>query len=254
MDKEEIQLRLAGYRPELYADDDPLIAEALAAAKADPQLSAWLEEQIAFDRDLSASLCELEPLSNSRDQLLAEASATPASKPRFALWQFAAAALFLICSFASVKYFLFPAPIEFARTETKTISQLREDMAMFASKRFILDETFTKLEDSQRWLEEQEHPTFDEVPGQLVQYRGLGCKTIDWSGTKVGLICFENSKEQTVHLFVIDAADFANLSPADSPLHQVVNHHQLETAGWIADGKVLLLVGSGPKVHIGELL
>ena len=29
MNKEEIKMRLAGYRPELYPDDDPEIAEAM---------------------------------------------------------------------------------------------------------------------------------------------------------------------------------------------------------------------------------
>ena len=121
---------------------------------------------------------------------------------------------------------------------------------MFATKRFILDETFEDLEDSQHWLESKGHPTFEKVPGQLVQFRGLGCKTINWSGSKVGLICFENSKEETVHLFVVDASTFAELSPID----HVAVHRGLETGGWRDQDKVFLLVGSAPDVSVAELL
>ena len=70
MDKEDIKLHLAGYRPELYDDDDPQIAAALAAAKADPELSQWLDEQIAFDREFAASLTGLAPRDEARDSLL----------------------------------------------------------------------------------------------------------------------------------------------------------------------------------------
>ena len=56
MTKEEIMTRLAGYRPELYEDDDPDIAEALRLARQDPELSEWLDNEIAFDRAFAGML------------------------------------------------------------------------------------------------------------------------------------------------------------------------------------------------------
>ena len=52
MTTDEAKLHLAGYRPELYADNDEQIAEALEMAKADPELGAWLEAEIEFDPSL----------------------------------------------------------------------------------------------------------------------------------------------------------------------------------------------------------
>ena len=254
MDKEDIKLHLAGYRPELYDDDDPQIAEALAAAKADPELSQWLDEQIAFDRDFAASLTGLTPRDEARDSLLGGPDEASSARSGFPRWPLAAAALFLVCSIAGVKYFLFPPEVQFAHTETKTATTFRQDMAMFANQRFMLDERFKDLGDSQRWLEEQEHPAFEQVPSQLVRYKGLGCKTIDWAGTKVGLICFKNSRDETVHLFIVEKSALAGFETGAPTLGKVATHHGLETGGWVEGDTLMLLVGAKPGVRVGELL
>lgn len=254
MDREEIRLKLGGYRPELYADDDPMIAEALAAAKQDSELKAWLEEEISFDRGFSASLGKLAPPPGALDQLLAQATAIRTERSPSKPWWLAAAAILLACSLFGAKFLLFPPPVQFAHTETKTIPIFRKDMAKFANSRFILDETFENLEESERWLEKRGFPTYHKVPSQIVQFRGIGCKAINWDGTKVGLICFTNGKGQTVHLFVVEASVFKTLSPATAPLEQVIIHRHLETGGWTADDMVFLLVASGPDVQVGNLL
>ena len=110
MTKEEIMTHLSGYRPEIYDDDDPLVAEALKLAGQDPELSEWLDNEIAFDRQFASALgnapsdqSELESLLSTAE---AERSSRSRKRPKVAIL-LAAAAVILIGAM-SVKFFLFP--------------------------------------------------------------------------------------------------------------------------------------------------
>ena len=103
------------------------------------------------------------------------------------------------------------------------------------------------------WLEKENFPTLNEIPGGLLDYRGMGCKKIAWQGTKVGLICFKNDASQVVHIFVIDRKDIAP-SSHDLDLEKVLVRHDRETKGWRDNDHLYLLVGSEPRVKVGNLL
>lgn len=261
MDKKEIQQNLAGYLPELYQDEDPLIAESLRAAKADPELSQWLEEQIAFDREISEKAQSVAPPEGSREDLL-KAYRSQADDLTHAQTSFfakvppkawAIAALLFLSTAGLIKYFAFPPPVEFAQTANPTVETLRDQMAYFASQRFVLDKGFKTNVESAAWLEQESFPTLDQIPGSLVAYRGMGCKKITWQNTKVGLICFKNEANEIVHLFVVDQKDL-DPSSHDLNLENVLVHHERETKGWRDQEQVYLLVGSEPGVKIGNLL
>ena len=82
MDQEEVKIQLAGYRPEIYRDDDPQIAEALRVARADPELNAWLEEEIAFDHKLAATLRKVPSDSGAIDAIIRTARVDSRSRFR----------------------------------------------------------------------------------------------------------------------------------------------------------------------------
>ena len=154
----------------------------------------------------------------------------------------------------AVKYFVFPPPVQFAEAGEKTPDTFRDQMAFFANERFALDKFYKELGDSQQWLEAKDFPVFDAVPSKIVGFRGMGCKKIDWDGTKVGLVCFKNGAGQVVHLFVMDAEDLVGVESPATPLQEMAVMRGLETGGWIEGDKVMLLVGSDPDVPIGEFL
>ena len=56
MNIEEAKERLACYRPGIDDPDDEMFAPALSVAAGDPALTAWLEEQQAFDSALRENL------------------------------------------------------------------------------------------------------------------------------------------------------------------------------------------------------
>lgn len=283
MTEEEIKLVLAGYRPEIYADEDPQIAVALAAAKADPKLTAWLEEQVAFDTAFTKSLQTVQPPAGAMDALLAEmtpvelapekssegslASNAPivdgetrenvVVKGRFGMNRrnlLMAAAAVLVLGAATVKYFVFPPPVEYPEGNLTSVDTYREHMAHFANSRFMLDKFFKDIEESRAWLAEQGYPHPEAIPGKIAHFKGMGCKAIDWSGGKVGLICFKDGEGEIVHLFVVEEEAFDNLAQPASPLEELLVAKRLETSGWRQNGKVLLFVGSEPDVSIADLL
>lgn len=258
MDRDQIRQTLAGYRPELYQDDDPLIAESLRLAKADPELSAWLDEQVAFDRDLAKTLSQAEPPQDSREALLSayqeqQVITLPRKRPSRRAW-LAAAAILLLSTAGLIKFFAFPPPVEFSETSNPTVETLREQMAYFASQRFVLDETFDTNTESAAWLANEEFPTLTELPGKLTQYQGMGCKKIDWNKRKVGLICFKNNDRKIVHLFVLDRAELDSNPAHEAEFEKVLVFHDRETKGWRDDKQVYLLVGSEPGVSVSNLL
>ncbi|MGJ8723589.1 MAG: hypothetical protein ACSHYB_03440 [Roseibacillus sp.] len=258
MDKDQIRQNLAGYRPELYQDDDPLIAESLRAAKADPELSAWLDDQIAFDRELAQTLSQAEPPLGSREALLTayqeqQVVSLPKRRiPRNAVW--AAAAILLLSTAGLIKFFAFPPPVEFAQTANPTVETLREQMAYFASQRFVLDETFQTNTESAAWLATEQFPTLTNLPGKLTQYRGMGCKKINWNERKVGLICFKNNDNEIVHLFVLDRTELESNPAHEAEFEKVIVFHDRETKGWSDEKQAYLLVGSEPGVSVHNLL
>lgn len=251
MDKEEIMTRLAGYRPEIYRDDDPQIAKALLLARADPELSAWLDEQIDFDRSFAQALGSSPSNHEELEKLLADA---PPSRHRFRAPRgvlLAAAALLLFGGFA-VKFFLFPAPVEFPAAPASSVASFRDHMAYFANKRFVLDETISDLEEARRWLAGQSLPIYDRTPDSLAGHEAMGCKAIDWRGTKVALLCFLNDQQEIVHLFIVDESQLSAEGAAE--LAQLRRDRNLETRGWQEGGRVHLLVGSEPHVSLAGLL
>ena len=254
MNQEEVNIHLAGYRPEIYRDDDPRIAEALRVARADPELSAWLEQEIAFDHRLAATLRNVPSDSGAIEAIIRTARAD--SRPRFRRFPgrgllLAAAAVLALGGFL-VKFFLFPPPVQFAGSAADPVPGFRDAMAYVANQRFVLNKTSPDLEVARRWLVENECPVYPNTPENIVRYKGMGCKAIDWHGTKVSLVCFLNERDDIVHLFVVEVADLADASEAN--LAKLQRLRGLETQGWRDERLVYLFVGSDPDVSLAGLL
>ena len=254
MDKEEIKTRLSGYRPDLYDDRDPQIAGALARAKEDPELKAWLEEEIAFDYRFGATLKCTPADRSGLDELLATGRRELlVARPRaFRKTALLAAAAVLVLSAISVKYFFFPPPVQFPALGERSASGFRDHMAYFATQRFVLDETTSDLEQARAWLAERDLPVYGTTPSQIARFKGMGCKAIDWNGLKVSLVCFLNKDDELVHLFVINTGVFPRVDPVR--LGTLTRRHGLETQGWSDREFVYLLVGSEPGVSLQGLL
>lgn len=268
MDKDELQTKLSGYQPEFYRDDDPLIAEALRAVENTRELSIWLAGEVTFDQTVAQTLSTAQPPQGSSEALLSayqetQTSAPISSLPKQRSWMrpsqhpliWAAAAILLLSTAGLVKYFAFPPPVEFVQTSNPTTETLREQMAFFASERFVLDRVFFTNEKSAKWLKKEDYPTMDSIPGELVRYKGMGCRKISWQGHKVSLICFKKDDNKLVHLFIIDRKNIQDSPLTEEAFEKVIVHHERETMGWRRDeNQLYLLVGSEPGVQVSDLL
>lgn len=255
MNKEQVKIHLAGYRPEIYQDDDPQIAEALRIARADPDLSAWLDEEIAFDHALTATLRRTPPNPGGIESILRaarEEKAEPRIRRRTAVRLALAVAAVLMLGGFLAKYFLFPAPVTFAGVTSDTVPGFRDAMAYFANQRFVLDQRTSDLEEARRWLVDHKSPVYPDTPENILRYKGMGCKAIDWHGTQVSLICFRNDRDDLVHLFVVDVTDLADAD--DANLGRLQRFRGLETQGWRNGNLVCLYVGANPEVSLAGLL
>lgn len=254
MKEDEIKTRLAGYRPEIYDTTDPDVAEALRLARQDPQLSAWLDRQITFDRQFASALknapgstAGIESLLRSAEQ---ERRKPFVRRPKFLL---AAAAAALVVGAGLLKYFFFPAPVDFPElAEPAQISDFRDQMAFFANQRFSLDMSTGDLSEASAWLRQRELPIYAVTPASIREFRALGCKQIAWQGGGVSLLCFRNGKGEVVHLFVASSGSLGEEGGLE--LGRLQRMRGLETLGWRDESKVYLFVGSKPGVSLEGLL
>ena len=257
MNNDQIRETLAGYRPELYQDDDPLIADCLRAARADPELSAWLDEQIAFDREITEILSQVLPAQDNCEHLLAtrqEHAVVPLTKRRTHRAVWAVAAILLLTTAGLVYHFASSPQRELSPTVHRDGRIFRKEMALFANQSFVLDKLFTHNTESAAWLASEEFPSLTEMPDKLTHYRGMGCKKIAWNEHKVSLICFTNQNNETIHLFVLDRAALNDNPAHEAEFEKELVFHELETKGWLDADTAYLLVGAKPGIKVGNIL
>jgi hypothetical protein len=71
------------------------------------------------------------------------------------------------------------------------------------------------VEKLKAWLATQNAPLPAKIPTELALLRGLGCRTVDFQGKNISVICFEDGHE--FHLFVARRADFPALLASAEP-------------------------------------
>ena len=80
----------------------------------------------------------------------------------------------------------------------------------------------------------------------------MGCREIDWNGTKVSLICFHQENGDVVHLFVVETEGMSEVEM--DKLGILDRRNGLETQGWRDEKYAYLYVGSSPEVSLAGLL
>ncbi|MEO7413251.1 MAG: hypothetical protein ABIZ81_07825 [Opitutaceae bacterium] len=243
MNDEQIKFLLGAARPGGRDTADPAFAGAFRRVADDPKLRAWFEREQAFNVAVCEKIRTVTPPSGLREAILAggRLSARPPWWRRPATLAMAAG-LALLLTFASVALRL---------TRPATAADLPEFALKFAGRGYIgLQEHGTDVEKLKAWLASRNAPLPAKIPTELVQLHGLGCRTVEFQGKDISVICFEEGHE--FHLFVARRADFPALLASAEPRFRA--RGAWASASWSDESNHYVLVSDAGEKAVRRFL
>ena len=202
MNEEKAKFILSAYRPCHGDREDAEFSEALALAESNPELKAWFEKQMVFDRECASAFSEVPVPGELREKILAggRVSEVVGRGPIVALFSsprvLALAAVIAIGLFASV--FVYPrggGDISGKGWQNAALSTLT-DLYAFRDR---LDVKTKDKEAIRAWLAEHEPILAGTEAVQVAVADAVGCKEIISADGVVTIVCFEH-KGKMFHL------------------------------------------------------
>ncbi|HEY5892811.1 MAG TPA: hypothetical protein VIT91_06225 [Chthoniobacterales bacterium] len=241
MKPDEAKFILSAYRPHGRDAGDYAYSEALKLADADPNVGRWLQQQQTFDSIVGEKLATLSPPPGLRESILAGARVGG----RRVWWRqprlLAVAACMAVLALVSPLVWWAAVPIGG--------SSLQEYAMNYASRPFMLMEHSKDMGRLKAWLASRNAPQPGNLPGELARLEGLGCKTIEYQGKKISLVCFDRNGME-YHLFVARRSDFSNLAAA----LQMRSHGKWGSASWGDAEHQYVLVSAAGSDAVRSLL
>ena len=234
MSNNEAKFILSAYRPGGRDAGDPAMAAALAQAKSDPALGAWLAREQAHGAVVAAKLREVAPPAGLREAILAgarvsggqDADGTQTTKRAWwaqPVWLAAAAAVAVLLSLAAWRV----VPVRGATFEEFAVN--------FVGKGFMLQKHSADVGVLKTWLGEQHGPLPEALPAKFAELRALGCRTLEFKGHDVSLVCFERGGKE-FHVLVARRDEVPGAAVVETPRFMEAGKGKLAAATW-ADAK-----------------
>jgi anti-sigma factor RsiW len=243
MNDDQTKFLLGAFRPGRDTAD-PAFAGALEQMTHDPKLRAWFERDQAFGTAIAGKLREVAPPAGLREAILAGGKLGA----RTPWWRRPA----LLAAAAAIVMLLSLAPIAVRMTRPAAATNLSEFAMAFAGRGFIgLQQRDTDVEKLKAWLANRHAPLPTEIPWELAQLRGLGCRTVDFKGKTVSMLCFEQGHEY--HLFVAWREDFPDLPGSIEP-HFQTGRGSWAAAAWSDKQYHYVLVSDAGEAAVKRLL
>jgi hypothetical protein len=243
MNDAQIKFLLGACRPGGRDAADPALADALRQAEADPKLREWVQRDQAFGTAVTERLRTVAPPAALREAILAGArlaTVIPWWRRRATIALAAGVALLLS---------LTPVAIRLARPSAS--ADLPEFAMNFAGRGFIgLQELSPDVEKLKVWLANRNAPLPAKIPTELARLESLGCRTVDFQGKNISIICFEQGRE--FHLFVARRADFPGLLAAAEPRFKA--RRGWASAAWSDETHHYVLVSDAGESAVRRLL
>ena len=258
------------YRPGIDDAADPRFAEALALARRDPELAAWLAREQATDAALRVKLQAVPVPPGLKAELLAlDRVVTPVPDRWRQLWRpaLAGAATAAVITLLATLALLRPAapspstPRAVRETpapppsgvEPKALDHIREEMISFVQLTPSLAYESHDVDKLRDYLERQQGPAGVQVPAGLAELPGKGCRALSFRGRPVALICFSRKNGQLVHLLAVDQSVVApSAGTRENPVVQVEG--AWTTATWMKDGLVYMIAVKGEESLLDSYL
>ncbi len=246
MDKTEAQFILQAWRPGGHDASDPAFAAALAQVASDPELAAWFEEQRALDAVIAAKLQSFPVPARLKPDILAGRKIVRPSafQSRRNLLAMAAA----IAALLSLAVWWSPSQ----RADRHVAAAFQADMGRFLNGIGHLDFHTEDVSKARHWLANNAGHDALRLPPRLEGQPCVGCRVLDWEGSKVSLVCYYlkatgdggsdgRTQIEELHLLVIDRDRLKDMPAAAAP--RFSTQGRWETALWSDGRHAYLLAG-----------
>jgi len=237
MNMERAKWILSSFRRGSEDERDPMFCEALRQSQGDAELAGWLKEQEFMDATIRAELKHSSLPSDLIGTIRAGVAARRSLRRRRV---FLALAACLAVSMSIAALVIGHS----SRHDDGIFATCRADMVRFLRRFPRLDLETDRLSEARQWLDTVHGLPEIEVPAGLAGFPTLGCRTLEWRGQRLALVCFAVDGE-VVHLILIPK----RLAP-DGPVGQEPQFARVEgmaTAWWARGDLTYLVVSKGSE-------
>lgn len=223
---------------------EPQFAEALSLAERDAELHSWMQQHDAVFKAVRGKLSGIEVPRDLRERIVRQ-------RP---IPQMATRWLQPALKVAAVLLLLAGLAIFWPRAGTKNnLAAYEAYVAKLVSGKYRMSFESDNLENIRSFLERNQAPSSYEVPKRLSETNALGCATLSWSGNPVSMLCFADTQNRKLWLFVA-----SRQSIPDSPKTTTATFAQqakgFTTASWTVDGYTYVLTMQGDANVLREYL
>ncbi|MDE3066257.1 MAG: hypothetical protein KGJ60_01770 [Verrucomicrobiota bacterium] len=244
MNHEQAKEILSAYRPGTDDERDPVFAEALELARRDPELAAWLKDQQAFDAAVRRRLVAVRVAPELLDEIRAGVSRRYRAVYRRREFLTAlAACLVLLLTVAGVWWY------RQSQRPTTQFAACRRDMVQFLHQFPRLDLETENLAQARQWLADTHHLRQVQIPAGLQRFPTIGCRTIEWRGRSLALVCFVVDGE-IVHFILIPRSSIPDGPQTSEPQFARVNG--TTTAAWSRGDLTYLVLTKASEKFLRE--
>jgi len=251
---DEAKTILLLYRPGTMDAGDPEIAEALAMATQDPELTRWLVEHCARQEALRAGFRKIAAPPGLMGQIVSE---QVAAERRVVRRQKTVLAMMAVVAALVV---LTPLWFQFhGRGSTDdTYAIWRNRMASVALRGYGMDLLTNNSASIRTYLAKNHAPSDYVLTGPLEKTAVAGCAIENWQGAKVSMICFRTGKplppgqQSDLWLFVIDRSRVKHAPPAEA--HEYAQVSRLGMMTWTEGDKLYVLGVEGDEQTLRQYL
>ncbi len=251
MNRDEAKRSLRAFRPTEPDHQDPAFTEALDLVREDPELARWLEDEVAFDQELSGHLADAPIPADLRDRILsrkpaAESAPTTRSSFRHSLALFAACVAVILGIAAFWNHTHRPPTLD--EWQTGSLAALSQILQGHGK----LDQESPDSQSLRQWLTDAHSPVPQSLPRSLDHADSVGCKKLVFGNQQVSIICFHATPTQLAHLVTVDARALSHAPPEHAP--QFVRNGDWVTASWSDRGQAFMLAMKGGEEELRRLL
>jgi hypothetical protein len=224
------------YRPGVDDANDPLVVEARAQSRRDPDLARWFEQQRAIDAALGRKFKQIRVPEGLEQEILAERKIVrPSIWWRRPVLLAAAAAAVVLAVVADYRW---------RQPEPQNFASYRQTMSRLVSGDYKMMLETNDLNAVRQFLAANHSPSDYVLTPEMQKLPAEGCALINWHGRPVSLVCLDRGADNDLFLFVVNRSALPD-PPADST-PQFARVGQMTTASWsIGDTSYVLASKSG---------